>query len=317
MRVLVTGGAGRLGTTVCNKLIENRFEVRVFDLENERNRIAVGELGEAEIVWGDVTQRESVSKALEGVDAVIHMAGILPPLAYQNPELARRVNVGGTRTVVDAIRAEGRGIPIVFTSSVAVFGPTPEATEPISPDRNTPRPRGPYGETKLEAESVIKGSGIDYLILRLTAIMYFDFYLSDLKRIFSVPLRNRVEFCHPEDLALAIVNAVKNFDALKGKTLIVSGGPDQRMYYQDMVGSIMGIMGLPLPPAHKFTQEPYYLDWYDTSRSQELLNFQRKTFADYLRDYAGGLTRRYSTLFLPFMRHIVSPLFGKAVVQFM
>jgi hypothetical protein len=88
------------------------------------------------------------------------------------------------------------------------------------------------------------------------------------------------------------------------------------MYYQDMVGSIMGIMGLPLPPAHKFTQEPYYLDWYDTSGSQELLNFQRKTFADYLRDYAGGLTRRYSTLFLPFMRYFVSPLFGKAVVQF-
>jgi hypothetical protein len=76
-------------------------------------------------------------------------------------------------------------------------------------------------------------------------------------------------------------------------------------------------MGLPLPPAHKFTQEPYYLDWYDTSKSQELLKFQRRSFAHYLKDYSSGLTRRYSSLFLPFMRYLVSPLFGKAVVQFM
>jgi nucleoside-diphosphate-sugar epimerase len=200
---------------------------------------------------------------------------------------------------------------------VAVFGPTPEATEPISPERNAPSPRGAYGETKLEAENLIKQSGLDYLILRLTAVMYFTHDMSDLKRMFSVPLNNRVEFCHPDDLALAILNAVKNFEAIKGDTLVISGGPDQRMLYKEMVGSVLDVMGLPLPPADKFTREPYYLDWYDTSRSQELLKFQQKSFADYLRDYTKGLTRRYTTLFLPFMRYFVSPLFGKAVVQFM
>ena len=84
-----------------------------------------------------------------------------------------------------------------------------------------------------------------------------------------------------------------------------------------MVGSVLSVMGLPLPPARKFTQEPYYLDWYDTTRSQELLKFQRRSFADYIRDYSRGLTRKYTALFLPFMRHVVSPLFGKVVVQMM
>lgn len=318
MRVLVTGGAGRLGITVCKIFLKDGCQVRVFDLDNERNRKSVKELGrKAEILWGDITQPDSVRKALEKVDIVVHMAGILPPVAYEKPELARQVNVGGTKTIVDLIKEKGSHIPLVFTSSVAVFGPTPNATEPLSADKNGPNPRGAYGETKFEAESLIRGSGIDYVILRLTAIMYFTFDVSDIKRMFSIPLNNRIEFCHPDDLALAILNAVNNFDSIKGSTLVISGGTDQRMLYQDMIGSILDIMGLPLPPAHKFTQEPYYLDWYDTSESQEVLKFQRRSFARYLKDYSSGLTRRYSALFLPFMRYFVSPLFGKTVVQFM
>jgi nucleoside-diphosphate-sugar epimerase len=315
---LVTGGAGRLGVNVCQALRRDGFRVRVFDLDNGRNRKSITELGgKVEIIWGDITDSDSVRKALEKVDLVVHMAGILPPVAYEKPELARRVNVGGTRILVDLIREKGGNIPLVFTSSVAVFGPTPDATEPLSPEKNNPNPTGAYGETKFEAENLIKESGIDYLILRLTAVMYLDYEVSDLKRIFSIPLDNRVEFCHPDDLSLAVLNAVKNISTIKGNTLVISGGPGEQMLYKDMVGSILGVMGLPLPPADKFTQQPYYLDWYDTSRSQQLLNFQRRSFKDYTMDYSRGLTRQYSALFLPFMRYFVSPLFGKAVVQFM
>jgi nucleoside-diphosphate-sugar epimerase len=318
MRVLVTGGAGRLGINVCKEFLNDGFQVRVFDLDTPRNRESIKALEDkAEISWGDVTKPDSVRKALEKVDAVVHMAGILPPLADEKPELCARVNVGGTKIVVDLIKEKGGHIPLVFTSSVAVFGPTPSANEPLCADKHVAHPKDTYGQTKLRAENLIKESGIDYLILRLTAIMYFDFEVSDLKRMFTVPLDNRVEFCHPDDLSIAILNAIKNFAAIKGNTLVISGGPDQRMSYRDMVGNIIGIMGLPLPPAQKFTKEPYYLDWYDTTKSQELLKYQQKTFADYLGDYAKGLTRRYSTLFLPFMRYFVSPVFGKLVVQFM
>lgn len=318
MRVLVTGGAGRLGINVCKILYDAGFQVRIFDLDTPRNRKSVEELDrKADIFWGDITKPDSVRKALQGMDTVVHMAAILPPLADENPELCRKVNVGGTRIILDLIKEKGGRIPFIFTSSVTVFGPTPDASEPVGVNNTAPHPREPYAETKLEAENLIKESGVDYLILRLTAIMYFDFEVSDLRRMFSVPLNNRVEFCHPDDLSLAILNSVKNFKALKGNTLVVSGGPEQRMLYKDMVGSILGIMGLPLPPAEKFITEPYCLDWYDTSKSQELLKFQKKTFADYLSDYSRGLTKRYTSLFIPWMRYLVSPLLGKVVVQFM
>ncbi|MGB2853049.1 MAG: NAD(P)-dependent oxidoreductase [Dehalococcoidia bacterium] len=318
MRVLITGGAGRLGISACKRFLQDGFQVRVFDLDTERNRKSVKELGpQVEILWGDITQSDSVREAMEGVDAVIHMAAILPPVAYEKPELASKVNVGGTQIVVDLLKEKGGRIPFVFTSSVAVFGPSPNATEPISPENNVPHPKGAYGETKFQAENLIKEAGIDYVILRLTATMYLAFGTSDLKRMFSVPLDNRIEFCHPDDTAVSILNAVKNFNAAKGKTLVISGGPDQRMLYKDMIRRILRVMGLPLPPARKFTKEPYYLDWYDTSKSEELLRFQRTTFADYLKDYSRGLTRQYSALFLPFMVYFVGPAFGKVIAFFM
>ena len=315
-RVLITGGAGRVGLTVCRTFMENGYRVRVFDLDTARNRRAVKELpGEAEFFWGDVARKESVRLAMEYVDAVVHMAAVLPPLAYENKELARRVNVEGTRNIIEVIKEKGGNLPLVFTSSAAVFGPSPEATRPISPEKNTPDPQGTYAETKFQAENLIKEAGIGYAILRLTVTMYLIFRVSDMKRMLTVPLENRIEFCHADDTARAILNAVRDFELVKGKTLVISGGPGQRMLYKDMIGAILKVLGLPMPPADKFTKEPYYLDWYDTDNSQLLLQYQRKTFADYLDDYRQELTRYFSPLFLPFMRYFVGPLLGKIIVR--
>jgi len=313
---LITGGAGRVGLTVCRTFMENGYRVRVFDLDTAHNRREIKELpGEVEIFWGDVARKESVRLAMEYVDVIVHMAAVLPPLSYENKELAHRVNVEGTRNIVDVIKEKGGNLPLVFTSSAAVFGPSPKATRPISPEKNKPNPQGIYAETKFQAENLIKGAGIDYAILRLTVTMYLIFRVSDMKRMLTVPLENRIEFCHADDTARAILNAVRDFGLLKGKTLVISGGPGQRMLYKDMIGAILKVLGLPMPTADKFAKEPYYLDWYDTSTSQRLLQYQSKTFADYLDDYRQELTRRFSPLFLPFMRYFVGPLLGRVIVR--
>ncbi len=315
-RVLITGGAGRVGLTVCRTFMENGYRVRVFDLGTAHNRKEIKELpGEVEIFWGDVAQKESVRQAMEYVDAVVHMAAVLPPLSYENKELAQRVNVEGTRNLIEVIKEKGGNLPLVFTPSAAVFGSSPKAKKPISPEKNKPNPQGTYAETKFQAENLIKEAGVDYAILRLTVTIYLIFRVSDMKRMLTVPLENRVEFCHIDDTARAILNAVQGFELVKGKTLVISGGPGQRMLYKDMIGAILKVLGLPMPPANIFTKEPYYLDWYDTSTSQLLLQYQSKTFADYLEDYQQELTRRFSPLFLPFMRYFVGPLLGRVIVR--
>jgi len=316
MKVLVTGGAGRLGITVCRTFLEHGFQVRVFDLATPYNRRSVRELaGKVEIWLGDITRADSVRQAMSGVDAVVHMAAVLPPVADLKPELAAAVNVDGTKIIVDLLKEQGGRLPFVFTSSAAVFGPCPDVTAPLSPETNPPCPEGPYGKTKLEAEELIRQSGIDYVILRLTVTMYLLFRVSDMERMLTIPPDNRIEFCHPDDTALAILNAVRNFEKVKGNILVISGGPGQRMRYRDMLSRILKVLGLPMPTDSKFTREPYYLDWYDTEKSQALLQYQRKTFDDYLEDYARELRRKFSPLFLPFMRYFAGPVFGKLIVR--
>ncbi len=317
--VLITGGAGRLGIIVCQAFLDRGYRVRVFDLNAPKNRGNLKKLRSAErveVCWGDITQPHLIAPALNGVDAVVHMAAVLPPLTDRHPELAYRVNVVGTRNLVDLIKETPKPLPFVFTSSVAVFGCQPDMHEPLSPEKTPPKPVDVYGKTKLEAEKLLRESGIDFVILRLTATMYLDFTISDIKRMFTAPPETPVEFCHPKDAATAIVNAVENFDKVNGETLVISGGPHQRMSYGEMVGSILGLMGLPLPPREKFSREPFYLHWYDTAKAQALLFFQQHSFSDYLRDLARSISQKYGPGFLGFMRHVVSPVLGKVIVQF-
>ena len=310
MRVLITGGTGKLGPRVCETFLKDGFDVRLL-----LHRKRVKGLGaNPEIVWGDVAQPDSVRTAMEGVDAVVHLAGVEQPLTEQDPELASRVNVGGTQTIVDLIKNRGESIPFVFTSSAAVFGPCPDATECLHPERNPCNPTSVYAKTKVRAEDLIKESGIDYVILRQTSIPHLRIRLSEVKtHMFTIPLKTRVEFCHPDDAALAILNAVKSFDMVKGNTLMIGGGPSQQMLFEDMLGALLGTFGLPLPPRHKFAKEPYALDWYDTSRSQELLKFQHKT----LDDYTGDLARQFPAPLLALMRYFIGPVFGRLIVRLM
>jgi UDP-glucose 4-epimerase len=315
-KILLTGGAGRLGTIVCRKMLDEGYSVRIFDLNNNRNRKSTKDLAnEADIFWGDVTDKEQIKKALDGIDMVVHMAAILPPWAYINPVKTFKVNAEGTSNVVEAIKESDRKIPLIYTSSAAAFGPTPDATEPLCPDKTKCKPRGAYGESKHKAEQYVKESGIDYLILRLTATMYLFFEFSDFKRMFSIPLNNRVEYCHPYDTAQAILNSIEKFEEIKGETLMIAGGPTQQMLYKDMVTRMLSVYGLPLPPEYKFTSTPYYLDWYDTAKSQLLLKFQNRSFQNFIDDLSEQIDKRYSTLFIPFMRKFVGPLFGKLIVR--
>lgn len=310
MRVLITGATGHFGPSLCRAFLSDGAEVRVL----LHRRKLKGMSAAVETIWGDITQPDSVKRAVEGVDAVVHLAAIVEPMTDKNPGLATRINVGGTRTIVDLIKDRGMSIPFVYISSVAVFGPTPDATECLHPDRNPCNPVTVYASTKVQAENLIRESGIDYVILRLAPVPYQKISLNDIKyQMYIVPLENRIEFCHPDDAFLAIVNAVKYFGKVKGRTLMISGGPSQRMRYKDLVNVAMGTFGLPLPPRHKFAEAPFALDWYDTSESQALLNYQNKTLDDYRRDLAA----KFPAPLIVLMQRVIGPAFGKLIVRLM
>jgi len=152
MKVLVTGGAGFIGSHVVDRLMLDGHEVVVLDdlssgsLENIENHL--DEPG-FRFVEGDIRHSRTVEKALEGVDAVIHEAAIASvPLSIKNPALTNEINVQGTLNLLKASLEAGIK-RFVYASSSAVYG-TPSKL-PISEDASL-RPISPYGESKVAAE---------------------------------------------------------------------------------------------------------------------------------------------------------------------
>ena len=170
MKVLLTGGFGNIGQHTINELLKKGHQVRCLDMDTKANRHKAGKLkGKVETVWADVTSRPDVEAAVKGQDAVIHMAWIIDLMwSEAHPEEARKVNVGGTVNIIEAMKAGlSQGRKLVFISSVGVFG----GTQHLSPPRRASEPINPeivYARQKAECEELVKKPGLDSCILRPT-----------------------------------------------------------------------------------------------------------------------------------------------------
>jgi UDP-N-acetylglucosamine/UDP-N-acetyl-alpha-D-glucosaminouronate 4-epimerase len=150
MKVLVTGGAGFIGSNLVRALLEHGDQVRVLDNFSTGNRANLAGLeDDVEIVEGELRSYERVHAATRGVELVFHQ-GALPsvPRSVQDPLTTTAVNIEGTLNVLLAARDEGVR-RVVFASSSSVYGNsgTLPRTEAQSPD-----PISPYAVAKLAAE---------------------------------------------------------------------------------------------------------------------------------------------------------------------
>lgn len=159
---LVTGGAGFLGRHLVDRLLTDGWTVRVLD-------VRPSPADAAESFTGEITDARLVAEAVKGVDAVFHLAALLPQ-THQPADRMHAVNVGGVRTVLDAATAAGAGA-VVFVSSVEVYG---VPTRTPCPEDAPLRPIGEYGHNKVEAESLARvaaARGLHVPILRPTTIV--------------------------------------------------------------------------------------------------------------------------------------------------
>ena len=153
MRILVTGGAGYVGSTTAQRLIEAGHEVTVFDSMVRGHKSAVPK--HARLVVGDIGDAALVDQTLrnDGIEAVLHCAGLAQVgESVQQPDRYFKVNVVESLQMLDAMRAAGVN-RICFSSSAAVYG-EPERT-PIE-EGQAMRPVNPYGETKRAFEGTLE-----------------------------------------------------------------------------------------------------------------------------------------------------------------
>ncbi len=284
--VLLTGAGGNIGREVVEILVRRtyKYRLRVFDLDTPRNREFFDRFGgRLDIYLGDITRPEDLIEATKGVDVVFHMASIIPPLALDRPELAYKVNVGGTRNLTEALRKQSPDAFILMASSVATYGdrflnPFIRVGDPLIPATGDT-----YAETKIEMERIIQESGIRWSIYRLAAIMGAGNHNAP-KLMFRMPLEQIMEICTPRDTARAFVNTLEHREEIEGRIFNLGGGADCTTTYSEFLANNMKIYGLaPLDfPYRAFAQKNFHCGYFeDGDELEEILHFRRDTLADY------------------------------------
>ena len=157
MRVLITGGAGFLGSALANRLVAEGHTVLVLDdlTAGDPRRLSPDVL----FTRGDVKDVPKLWTLLQGVGCVYHLAArVRVPESIHYPSDYNRVNVGGTVAVMEAMRDTGV-TRVVFASSGALYGE--QAHQPID-EAQPPNPNSPYGVSKIAAEYYVSTLGALY-----------------------------------------------------------------------------------------------------------------------------------------------------------
>jgi UDP-glucose 4-epimerase len=200
MKVLITGGAGFVGSHVVDAVVAAGHEPRIFDLAPSQWHSAE----EFDTYIGDLTDANTIAHAAGGCDAIVHLAAVADVSEVAaDPNYAQRVNAGGTANVLDAARARGVG-RVVYASTIWVYDGCDAAV--VDEDTALALPRHPYTAQKLAGEmyctSYAELYDVDYTVLR-----------------FGIPYGPRAR------AAAVIPSFFKN--ALAGRPLTIAGGGKQ------------------------------------------------------------------------------------------
>lgn len=247
----VTGGTGFVGQHLVNALVRAGWTVRCLV---RRGTLRDGLPDGVESVTGDLSDRGALAAGIRGASTVFHLAAVTSSARRSDYE---RVNVAGTRRVLEAVAAESSRARLVLCSSLAAVGPSRDG-HPLS-ESTDPAPVSAYGESKLSAELAVTASGLDSVTVRPPAVygpgdhdILAAFRLA--ARGFAIrvgPADQRLSMIHVADLATALILAA---DARRGRCYHVSDGFVHRWHdvvteIGSAVGRTVTVIAIPRPVA--------------------------------------------------------------------
>ena len=312
--ILLTGAFGNIGCYVVHALLAKGFSVRAFDLDNKENRKQAARFSaeaKLEQVWGDIRDQSTVQQLVEGVDAVIHLACIIPPTTEDLPDFTYAVNVTATEQLIQSCEQLARPPQFLYASSFTVF-PVPDDRSQVHQLRTIEDPiRGSdhYTQQKVACEQALQVSSLNFMIGRIAVAIDENLRVADkrlVQAMMQVDANNPLEYVHQADIARAFVNAIDN-PAAKRAVFLLGGGKHCQITQIQLVQALMGASGMRFS-AQDLGNEPYYTQWLDTSDSQAVLNYQQVSFADYQAVVEHKMR---------FIKRLVSPIRGLAKLGFL
>jgi UDP-glucose 4-epimerase len=287
MRVLVTGGAGFIGSNLALGLLEQGHEVRVLDNLSTGQRSNLPH-SDVELIEGDIRSYERVNAATAGIEVVFHEAALPSiPRSLDDPLTTNAVNVDGTLNVMLASRDNGVR-RVVVASSSSVYGDAPgmprRESGPVAP-------LAPYSVSKLAAEhyGLVASRAFG---LQAVALRYFNVfgerqdasspYASVIARFVHAMLRGERpgifgdgtasrDFTHVDNAVEATISAA-TAEAADGLAINVGMGATRTV--NDLVDALNGLLGSSIPPRHlppRMGEAPSSLA--DISLAREVLGY--------------------------------------------
>ena len=171
--VLITGGAGFIGSNIVGVLVKDGYSVKILDNFSSGTKENTHSIkGEIETIDADITDKDTVKKVMSGVDYVLHQAALPSvPRSIKDPVTTNAVNVDGTLNILNAARNSGVK-RVVFASSSSVYG---DNEAPLKSELLKPSPISPYGVSKLAGEYYCR---VFYKVygLETVCLRYFNVY---------------------------------------------------------------------------------------------------------------------------------------------
>ena len=308
MNVLLTGASGTIGSEVLHQLASfDDIKLTVFDIKNTRTKKLLEPYKKhINIIYGDISNSEDIQKIPEKLDAVIHLAAIIPPLADENPELTRKVNVIGTQNIIQLLEKTSPEAFLLYSSSISVYGDRIQNPNISVQDSLNARQEDIYAQTKIESEKLIKKSKLNWSVFRLTAIMK-NHKMS--KLMFHMPLSTMIEICTPNDTAKAFTEAIRHRDELSGRVFNLGGGESCYIAYRKFLEKSFCLFGLGTLnfPEHAFAERNFHCGIFvDGDELENILHFRNDSVETYFADVKRSI---------PFITRLLSSVFRVAIKQ--
>ena len=255
--VLVIGGAGYVGCVLSDALLTRGYRVRVMDnFLYDHFHVAEGLIARpgTSLLVGDLRDAHALDQALDGITDVVLLASLVgDPISRKYPELARAVNLQGSKALLDVLY--GRGLRrFVFTSTCSNYGLW-EGEEPATESAPL-TPLSVYAETKVAFEQAVlaRRGTIDFhpVILRLATVfglsprMRFDLTVNEFTRAIASGVKLDVydkdtwrPYCHVRDICQAIISVLQAPDEVVSGEIFNVGSDDNNLTKEQIVEEVL------------------------------------------------------------------------------